>query len=65
MAELDDFERYMRQLCEVLGHADRHAGFTDYSRGLMLPIERKSVEPLTAHTDPWRVSAKQRRCIIW
>ena len=35
----------MKQLCEVLGHADRHAGFADYSRGLMLPIERKSVEP--------------------
>jgi SRSO17 transposase len=60
MSELAEFERYMKQLCEVLGHADRHAGFADYSRGLMLPIERKSVEPLAAHTDPWQVSAKHQ-----
>lgn len=60
MAELDEFERYMKALCEVLGHADRHAGFADYSRGLMLPIERKSVEPMAAHTDPWHVSAKHQ-----
>ena len=37
----------MNHLCEFLGHADRRAGFIDYSRGLMLPIERKSVEPQT------------------
>jgi SRSO17 transposase len=60
MAELAEFERYMRRLCEVLGHADRHGGFADYSRGLMLPIERKSVEPIAAHTDPWHVSAKHQ-----
>lgn len=60
MAELAEFERYMKQLCEVLGHADRHVGFADYSRGLMLPIERKSVEPMAAHTDPWHVSAKHQ-----
>ncbi|MGC2463013.1 MAG: transposase, partial [Steroidobacteraceae bacterium] len=60
MAELAEFERYMRRLCEVLGHADRHCGFADYSRGLMLPIERKSVEPIAAHTDPWHVSAKHQ-----
>lgn len=60
MANLAEFERYMNQLCQVLGHADRGAGFVDYSRGLMLPIERKSVEPLAAHTDPWHVSAKHQ-----
>jgi SRSO17 transposase len=54
------FDRYLKYLCEVLGHADRHAGFVDYSRGLMLPIERKSVEPLAAHLDPWHVSAKHQ-----
>ena len=60
MANLAEFERYMNHLCEVLGHADRRAGFIDYSRGLMLPIERESVEPLAAHTDPWNVSAKHQ-----
>lgn len=60
MPKLSEYERYMDHLCEVLGHADRRAGFTDYSRGLMLPIERKSIEPLAAHTDPWQVSAKHQ-----
>lgn len=60
MPKLSEYERYMDHLCEVLGHADRRAGFTDYSRGLMLPIERKSIEPLAAHTDPWKVSSKHQ-----
>ncbi len=60
MANLAEYERYMNRLCEKLGHADRRAGFREYGRGLMLPIERKSVEPLAAHTDPWHVSAKHQ-----
>ena len=32
----------------------------DYCQGLMLPIARKSVEPLAAHTDPMRVGAKHQ-----
>src|SRR3989337_1534347 len=60
MPKLAEFERYIDQLCEALGHQDRHAGFADYSRGLMLPIERKSVEPLAAHTDPLHVSSQHQ-----
>lgn len=60
MAKLAEFDRYMSYLCEVLRHADRHESLVDYSRGLMLPIERKSVEPLAAHTDPWHVRAKHQ-----
>ena len=45
MPKLSEFERYIKELSQALGHRDRHAGFADYSRGLMLPIERKSVEP--------------------
>jgi SRSO17 transposase len=60
MPRLSEFDRYLAYLCEALGHADRYAGFVDYSRGLMLPIARKSVEPLAAHTDPWHVSAKHQ-----
>jgi SRSO17 transposase len=60
MPKLGDFEQYIDQLCEALGHQDRHAGFADYSRGLMLPIERKSVEPLAAHTDPLHVSSQHQ-----
>jgi SRSO17 transposase len=60
MPKLAEFEQYINQLCEALGHQDRHAGFADYSRGLMLPIERKSVEPLAAHTDPLHVSSQHQ-----
>ena len=60
MPKLSEFEHYIKQLCNALGHRDRHGGFTDYSRGLMLPIERKSVEPLAAHTDPLHVRAKHQ-----
>ena len=60
MPKLGEFERYIKELCEALGHRDRHGGFADYSRGLMLPLERKSVEPLAAHTDPLHVSAKHQ-----
>ena len=60
MPKLSEFERYINELSQALGHRDRHAGFADYSRGLMLPIERKSVEPLAAHTDPLHVSAKHQ-----
>jgi SRSO17 transposase len=60
MPRLMEFERYIKQLCAALGHRDRHGGFADYSRGLMLPLERKSVEPLAAHTDPLHVSAKHQ-----
>ncbi len=60
MVNLAEYQRYMGYLCERLGHADRRSGFIDYSRALLLPIERKSVEPLAAHTDPWHVSAKHQ-----
>jgi SRSO17 transposase len=32
----------------------------DYCRGLMLPIDRKSVEPLAAYADPMHVGAKHQ-----
>src|SRR2546425_5197085 len=60
MPKLSEFERYIKELSQALGHRDRHAGFAAYSRGLMLPIERKSVEPLAAHTDPLHVSSQHQ-----
>lgn len=56
----DRFEKYLEHLAEGLGHADRHAGLKDYCTGLMLPLERKSVEPLAASADPKHVSAKHQ-----
>lgn len=60
MNNIKELERYTQYLCEVVGHADRHESLTDYCRGLMLPIARKSVEPLAAHIAPYDVSAKHQ-----
>ncbi len=54
------FEAYMEHLAEGLGHADRHAGLKGYCTGLMLPLERKSVEPIAASVDPMHVSARHQ-----
>ena len=60
MGNRAEFERYLDHLCEVLGRVDRSSGLKDYCRGLMLPIARKSVEPLAAWADPLHVSAKHQ-----
>jgi SRSO17 transposase len=54
------FERYIAHLAEGLGHADRHAGLKGYCTGLMLPLARKSVEPMAANLDPLHVSARHQ-----
>ena len=42
------FEAYSDGLASVLGRSGRGAGLRDYCTGLMLPLERKSIEPLAA-----------------
>ena len=42
----------------VLGHADRQQPMHDYCLGLLMPIDRKSVEPMAAVTAPGQVAAK-------
>ena len=54
------FDAYVEALIGVIGHADRAEPFRDYCLGLMLPVARKSVEPLAAVTAPARVSAKHQ-----
>jgi SRSO17 transposase len=46
------FDAYVEALIEVIGHADRAKPLKDYSLGLLIPMERKSVEPLAAVTAP-------------
>ncbi|MBW7657739.1 transposase [Hydrogenophilus thermoluteolus] len=60
MTPADELEWCLTELTEVLSHADRHAGLKDYCRGLLLPIARKSIEPIAAHLDPERVQAKHQ-----
>jgi SRSO17 transposase len=51
------FEEYVKRLSSTLGHADRVRPFTNYCAGLLLPGERKSIEPMAAVVSPDRVSA--------
>lgn len=54
------FDAYLEHLCSALGHADRREGLRGYCRGLMLPLARKSVEPLAASIDPHSVQARHQ-----
>ncbi|WP_459666587.1 IS701 family transposase [Novosphingobium sp. 11B] len=58
--ETSSFDGYVEALTEVIGHADRAEPLRDYCIGLMMPVARKSVEPLAAVTAPARVSAKHQ-----
>jgi SRSO17 transposase len=51
------FARYIEGLAGVLGHADRAEPLKDYCTGLLMPVERKSVEPMAAMVSPARASA--------
>jgi len=55
-----EFNQYIAHLSEGLGHADRHAGLSGYCTGLMLPLSRKSVEPMAARVDPLHASARHQ-----
>ncbi len=54
------FESYIDDLASVIGHADRTVPLHDYCTGLLLPAERKSVEPIAALTAPARTAPKHQ-----
>ena len=54
------FASYVEELAAVLGHADRQQPLHDYCLGLLMPIARKSVEPMAAVTAPAQVAAKHQ-----
>src|ERR1022692_2095217 len=54
------FAAYVEGLASVVGHADRSGPLRDYCTGLMLPGERKSVEPMAAKTAPARTAAQHQ-----
>jgi SRSO17 transposase len=54
------FADYVEGLASVIGHADRERPLRDYCVGLMMPCERKSVEPIAAVTAPARVAAQHQ-----
>ncbi|WP_316980463.1 IS701 family transposase [Shumkonia mesophila] len=51
------FEAYVEHLCSAVKHADRAGPLRGYCLGLLLPGERKSVEPMAARIEPGRVGA--------
>ena len=51
------FTAYVDVIAAALGHADRIAPARAYCTGLLLPGERKSIEPLAARISPKRVPA--------
>ena len=46
---------YLDHLSGVAGHADRIVPMANYTKGLLLPIERKSIEPMAARLAPGNV----------
>ena len=60
MGASERFDQYMEHLSDGLGHSDRRAGLKGYCTGLMLPLARKSVEPMAARVDPMHASARHQ-----
>jgi SRSO17 transposase len=55
-----NFMAYLEQLTAAVGHADRHEPLRVYLEGLLLPGERKSVEPMAARIDPRHVRSRHQ-----
>ena len=54
------FSTYIDGLASVIGHAGRAKPLRDYCTGLMMPCDRKSVEPMAAMTAPERTAAQHQ-----
>lgn len=57
MERSKEFTRYMEHIGSVVGRTERRELLKSYCQGLMLPLKRKSVEPLAASIDPLHVSS--------
>jgi SRSO17 transposase len=55
------FEEYVSLIAQTLGHVDRVEPFSGYCTGLLMPLKRKSVEPMAAHLAPSRVRSEHQR----
>ena len=60
-ARMRRFDDYVTMIAGHLGHADRVGPFRGYCAGLMLPGERKSVEPMAARIAPTEVRSAHQR----
>jgi SRSO17 transposase len=60
MERTEEFGRYLGHITASLGRAQHKAGLQEYCRALMLPLKRKSIEPLAAALDPYHVPARHQ-----
>jgi SRSO17 transposase len=50
MKEADEeFGTYLNHLARAFGHVHRHAALKGYCSGVVLPLSRKSIKPMSAH----------------
>lgn len=54
------FDHFVDLLASSIGHADRLAPLRAYCTGLLLPLERKSVEPMAAAISPAKVRSRHQ-----
>jgi SRSO17 transposase len=54
------FSTYVEGLVSVIGHSDQAGPLRDYCVGLLMPGDRKSVEPMAAITAPERNAAQHQ-----
>ena len=59
-ARAERFATYIANLGSVLGDPRRHGPMTSYCTGLLMPADRKSVEPMAAMTAPERTAAQHQ-----
>ena len=52
MTSMIKLSTHLNHLCEGLGYVSRHQPLVAYCSGLMLTLERNSVEPMAAAVDP-------------
>jgi SRSO17 transposase len=55
-----NFMAYLERLTIAVGHADREEPLRVYLEGLLLPGDRKSVEPMAARVDPRNVPSRHQ-----
>ena len=58
--QVASFAEYIAAIGGAMGHLDRVGPMRDYCTGLLMPGERKSVEPMAAVVSPARVSAQHQ-----
>jgi SRSO17 transposase len=60
VATEERFQDYIARLFTAVSHADRREPLRAYLAGLLLPGERKSVEPMAAKIDPRNVESRHQ-----